>query len=208
VSTRDVPLTTAATGSVAVREAMRRRRGPSAALLGMGILIASEATLFAVMIGTYYYLRFETPVWPPPGDPKPDLVIPIVLVAILAATSVPVHLSWRAVRAGRVAPARLFLVAALVVQAGYFAYEVHDFADRLDAMPIGRDAYSSITLTLLGADHAHVLVGIVFNLWLLAKLATGLTGYRANASQAITWYWHFVNAMTIVVLAVVLSARA
>ena len=30
-------------------------------------------------------------------------------------------------------------------------------------------------------------------LWLLAKLARGLTAYRANATLAIAWYWHFVN---------------
>jgi heme/copper-type cytochrome/quinol oxidase subunit 3 len=61
---------------------------------------------------------------------------------------------------------------------------------------------------LLGADHAHVAVGILFNLWLLGKLARGLTTYRLNAVQAITWYWHFVNVLTLVVIATVLSARA
>ena len=33
-----------------------------------------------------------------------------------------------------------------------------------------------------------------------AKLARGLTTYRANATQAIAWYWHFVNVLTIVVI--------
>ena len=58
------------------------------------------------------------------------------------------------------------------------------------------------------ADHAHVFVGLLFSLWLLLKLTRGLTLYRANASQAITWYWHFVNLLTVVVLATLLSARA
>jgi len=35
----------------------------------------------------------------------------------------------------------------------------------------------------------------------------GLTLYRANAAQTITWYWHFVNLLTIVVLATILSVR-
>jgi heme/copper-type cytochrome/quinol oxidase subunit 3 len=32
--------------------------------------------------------------------------------------------------------------------------------------------------------------------------------YRANAVQAITWYWHFVNVLTWVVIGTLLSAAA
>jgi heme/copper-type cytochrome/quinol oxidase subunit 3 len=78
----------------------------------------------------------------------------------------------------------------------------------LHRFDITRDAYSSIYYTLLGADHAHVFLGILFNLWLLGKLATGLTTYRANAVQAIAWYWHAVNILTVVVIGTLLSARA
>jgi heme/copper-type cytochrome/quinol oxidase subunit 3 len=174
----------------------------------MAILIASEATLFAAFIGTYFYLRFETPVWPPRGVPDPEVLPSAVLVAVLALTSVPVHLAWRSVQAGRVARARLFLLGALVVQVGYLVWAVHDFADQVRRTPITENAYTSIYYTLLGADHAHVFVGLLFSAWLLLKLVRGLTVYRANAAQAITWYWHFVNLLTIVVLATLLSARA
>jgi cytochrome c oxidase subunit III len=193
---------------VDVRRTLAGRRGPPSALLGMAILIASEATLFVAFIGTYYYLRFETPVWPPRGVPGPEAVVPTILVAVLALTSIPVHLAWRSVRAGRVASARFLLLGAFVVQVGYFAWAVHDFADQIRRVPITANAYTSIYYTLLGADHAHVFVGLMFSAWLLLKLARGLTLYRANATQAITWYWHFVNLLTIVVLATLLSARA
>jgi heme/copper-type cytochrome/quinol oxidase subunit 3 len=195
-------------GYAEVRQALAARRGPPASLLGMAILIASESALFAAFIGTYFYLRFETPVWPPPGVPEPEALVPIVLVALLALTSIPVHLAWRSVRAGRVGRARLLLLGALVVQAGYFGWAVHDLADQLRTTPITENAYTSIYYTMLGADHAHVFVGLLFSVWLLLKLLRGLTLYRANAARAITWYWHFVNLITIVVLATILSARA
>ncbi len=194
-------------GYVDVSRVLAARRGPPAALLGMAILIASEASLFAAMIGTYLYLRFETPVWPPRGVPEPEWLVPTILVAVLALTSIPVQLAWRSVRAGRVARARLLLLGALVVQAGYFLWAVHDFADQIRRTPITENAYTSIYYTLLGADHAHVFVGLLFSVWLLLKLMRGLTLYRANVTQAITWYWHFVNLLTIVVLATILSAR-
>ena len=203
----EVPRTTEATGAGPVSYVVSRRVGMPAAWWGMMILIASEATLFGAFIGSYYYLRFKSPAWPPDGIPEPRLVVPLVLVGLLALTSVPMQLASRAARAGRLAPARLALLLALVVQAGYFAYEVHDFSDQLNTFDITRNAYSSIYYTLLGADHAHVLVGLLFDVWLLWKLARGVTTYRVNATQAIAWYWHAVNLITIVVLATILSAK-
>jgi heme/copper-type cytochrome/quinol oxidase subunit 3 len=174
----------------------------------MIVLIASEATLFGAFIGTYFYLRFNTRVWPPAGIPKPELVVPLVLLGVLVLTSIPMQIASNAARAGRLALTRLALTVALIVQAGYFAYEVHDFSDQLHRFDITRNAYSSIYYTLLGADHGHVLLGILFNVWLLAKLSTGFTRYRVNAVQAITWYWHAVNILTVVVIGTLLSGRA
>lgn len=183
-----------------------RRTGPPAAWWGMLMLIASESVLFAAFIGTFFYLRFNDPAWPPPGDPEPKVVVPLILVAVLTVTSPLMQVARRAAREGRLAAVRLALVAALVVQSGYFAYEVHDFADQIHASPISADAYTSIHYVLLGADHAHVFVGILFDLWLLWKFSRGITTYRTNALQAIAWYWHFVVLLTWAVTGTVLSA--
>jgi cytochrome c oxidase subunit 3 len=203
----EVPRTTEAAGARAVSQALRRREGLPAAWWGMAMVIASEATLFGAMVASYYHLRFNSAVWPTPGNPEPALVAPIVLTAILVSTSVPVQFAWWAAAAGNVARTRVYLLWALVLQAGYLAYQVHDYADQLRRTPISHDAYSSIYYTLLGADHVHVAVGIALELWLLWKLISGLTTYRANAALAIAWYWHFVNLATVVVTAVLLSAR-
>ena len=179
-----------------------------AAWWGMVILIASESTLFGCFIGTYYYLRFRSAQWPPDGIPEPKLVVPLILLAVLVSTTVPMRLAANAALSGRLAATRLLVGVALFVQSGYFAYEVHDFADQLGRFDVTRNAYSSIYYTLLGADHAHVSLGILFNLWLLGKLARGFTGYRVHAVQAIALYWYAVNILTIVVIGTLLSARA
>jgi heme/copper-type cytochrome/quinol oxidase subunit 3 len=202
----DVPRTTAATGPSGVSFAVKRRVGPPAAFWGMLMLIASEGVLFAAMIGTFFYLRFNDPKWPPRGDPEPKVVIPLILVAVLTTVSPMMHLAWRAARDGRLAAVRMLLVLALIVQAGYFAYEVHDYADELHRTPISNDAYTSAHYVLLGADHGHVFVGILFTLWLIWKFSRGITTYRANALQAIAWYWHFVVILTWAVIGTILSA--
>ena len=182
------------------------RTSKPAAWWGMVMLIASEATLFGAFIGTYFYLRFRAPTWPPAGIPEPKVVVPLIMVVVLLTSSFPMHLASKAAQAGRLGATRLFVLGALVLQAGYFAYEVHDFNDQLKTFDITRNAYSSIYYVLLGADHAHVALGILFNLWLLWKLTRGLTRYRVHATQAIAWYWHAVNALTLVVILTLLSA--
>lgn len=201
----DVPRTTASTGRDPVRRAVARRSGPPAAWWGMAMFVVSEGVLFGAFVGTFFYLRFNNPVWPPHGDPEPKIVIPLVMVAVLTTTSVLMHAAWRAVREGLLGLTRALVVAALVIQSGYFAYEADDFGNQLRELPISRNAYSSIHYVLLGADHAHVFVGILFDLWLVWKLARGITTYRANALQAITWYTHFVNVLTWVVILAVTS---
>lgn len=183
------------------------RRQPSVAVWGMAMLVAAEGTLLAVMIASYYYLRFTARVWPPPADPKPEVVIPLVLAAVLATTSLPMQLAAVAARTGKLATTRLWLVLALVVQAGYLVYEVHDFTRQVHRDPVQTDAYSSIRFTLLGADHGHVGIGILLSLWLLWKLLRGLTAYRTRAVQAIAFYWHAVNVLTLVIAGVLVSAR-
>jgi heme/copper-type cytochrome/quinol oxidase subunit 3 len=201
-----VPRTTDARNVREVVALVPRRRQPSVALWGMAMFVASEATLLASMIASYYYLRFTTPVWPPRADPQPEVVIPLILVGVLATTSLPMQLAALAGRTGRLATARLCLVWALMIQAGYFAYEIQDYSRQVHHDPISTDAYSSIYFTLLGADHGHVFIGILLTIWLLWKLRRGLTMYRLNALQVVAFYWHVVNFLTLVITGVLLSA--
>ena len=183
-----------------------RPSGRPSAWWGMLILVASEGMLFGAFVGTYFYLRFKSPAWPPDGLPEPKVVVPLIMTGVLLSTSIPMQLASNAARAGRLAATRAWILLALVVQAGYFAYQVHDFSDQLRVFDISRDAYSSIYYTLLGADHAHVALGLLFNLWLLWKLATGLTRYRARATRAVALYWHAVNLLTLIVILTLSSA--
>ena len=182
------------------------RPSKPAAWWGMVMLVASEATLFGAFIGTYFYLRFRAPQWPPDGIPEPRVIVPLILVGVLLLGSIPMHFASQAAQAGRLGPTRFLVFAALLLQAGYFAWAVHDFSDQLNTFDISRDAYSSIYYVLLGATHAHVAVGILFDLWLLWKLMRGLTRYRVHATQGIAWYWHAVNALTLVVILTLISA--
>ena len=166
---------------------------------GMAVFVATEATLFGTMIGTYFYLRFRTVHWPPPGVPEPKVAVPLVLTGVLVLTSVVMQIAFASATRARLRPARLALLVALIVQSGYLAMQIHLFIADLDKFSPNATAYASIYFTLVGAHHFHVLVGILLNAWLLLRFVSGLTNYRLVALQATTFYWHFVNVLAVVV---------
>jgi len=167
---------------------------------GMAIFVATEATLFGTLIGTYFYLRFTNPSWPPAGVPEPKVLAPLLLTAALVATSIPVQVAYNAARRDRVRLAQLALILALVVQAAYLVLQLRLFVDDLDAFSPNASSYASIYFTLLGAHHFHVVVGMLLEAWLVIRLVSGLTRYRLVGLQATAFYWHFVNVLAVVVV--------
>jgi len=166
---------------------------------GAAMLVATEAALFGMMVGSYFYLRFRNLDWPPNGIPEPKLVVPLILLGVLLTTSVPMQIAARA------ASPRKWVLLALIVQAGYFAMEVHDYAADLREFTPQDHAYGSLYYTLLGASHGHVALGLLLNVWILWKLRGGMTRYRRNGLRAIALYWHAVNVLTLIVTLTVLS---
>src|SRR4051812_5303393 len=155
---------------------------------GMVIFVASEVTLFATLIGSYYYLRFRTPEWPPQGVPDPKVALPLILLAALVATSIPVQLGVVFSRRGRARGAQLALLVAIAAQTAYFAFQIHLFADDLSRFSPHDTAYGSIYFTMLGTHHLHVLIGILLEVWLVLRLLGGVTRYRRVGVGATAFY--------------------
>ena len=172
---------------------------------GMAVFVTMEATLFGTILGTYFYLRLRQDEWPPPGIAPPAITVPLILTAVLVATSLPVQLSFSFARVRRIRLAWWLLAVATLVQTGYLAMQIHLFIEDLDKFSPEGSAYASIYFTMLGAHHAHVFVGILLEAFLLARLLGGLTTYRLVGLQSTVFYWHFVNALAVVVVLTQLS---
>src|SRR5256885_6585978 len=189
----------ATSGSAAARVDRSRLAMPNG-WWGEALFIATEATLFGTLIATYYYLRFNATHWPPPGVEHPKVALPLILTAILVATTVPIFFAVRAARAGSARLAWLLFLVAVVVQAGYLGVQVHEYLSDLDKMSPQGSAYASVYFTLIGAHHAHVVVGMALELWVLWKLLGGLTNYRLTGVRVAAFYWYFVNLLAIAVV--------
>jgi heme/copper-type cytochrome/quinol oxidase subunit 3 len=173
----------------------------------MAIFVASEATLFGTLVGTYLYLEGQAQHWPPAGVQRPAITAPLLLTALLLLTAVPLLRAANAARAGRRGAAWRALAFSTAVQVVYLAWQLHEFLTQWGQFPPRASSYASIYFTLLAAAHLHVLVGVAMNSWLLTRLGIGLTRYRVVGLRAAFLYWLAVDVITVVVVAVQLSPR-
>ena len=172
---------------------------------GMAVFVATEATLFGTLIGSYFDLRFRTHPWPPAGVPDPKVLVPLILLGVLVATSIPVQLASWSAQAGRARGAQLALAVAIVMQTVYLVLQIRLYVDDLRTFTPQDNSYGSIYFTLVGAHHAHVLVGILLELWFFLRLFGGVTRYRSVGMRATAFYWHAVNVLAVAVTIVQLS---
>lgn len=202
----EVPRSAHASSSYAAAVVDRTRRAQPSGWWGMVLFLCSEATLFGTLIGSYFYLNFGSHRWPPPGITPPEIPGPAVATAVLVGTIPLMALAAGAARRGRRGNAVVWVAVALVIQTAYLAAQIllirHDL---LDFTPQGT-AYGSVYFTLLIADHAHVLFGLLLSAVVLYKVARhGLTNYWLIGVRGLALYWYVVAAITVVVLFTVLS---
>ena len=195
-ATRSMEATAA---GVAARVERHRRSLPSG-WWGMALVVATEFTLFASLIASYFYLRFQVAAWPPAGIEPPSVTLPAVFTAILVASCIPVYGAVSMARAGRRPAAWGLIAGALAMQAAYLGLQLWLFVDDLNTFSPTETAYGSIYFALLGIHHVHVAVGLLLDVWLLGVLAFRLTNYRLVALRVIAMYWYFVASVAVLVL--------
>ncbi len=145
---------------------------------------------FSGLFASYFDLRSQTAVWPPP-DVHLDLVESSIGTALLFASSVVMFLMTRALDRGRQKAAYGWLFAAIVCGVFFIAIALHGWSKNTFTM--SSNAYGSIFYAMTGFHVLHVTAGVV----LLSALFFGLRSntMRANgraAAEAIMYYWHFV----------------
>ncbi|MGN6216040.1 MAG: cytochrome c oxidase subunit 3, partial [Solirubrobacterales bacterium] len=121
-----------------------------------------------------------------------SVTLPLAFTGLLVASALPVFLAVKAAKRGAPGRAWWWLALAFAMQASYLGLQIWLFADDLGKFSPSDNAYGSIYFTLLGTHHAHVLVGLLLDSWLLWKLARGITNYRLIALRVTAIYWYFV----------------
>ena len=170
---------------------------------GIVWLIATEATLFAMLIASYFYLRFRGgPVWPPDDIEPPKLVLPLIMTVILLSSSIPVHMAERAAKRGDKRMLRIGLALGFLLGAAFLGITWGvEWPETLHEFGPTTNSYGSMFFTITGFHGAHVLGGLGFNLWSQIRASRGAFGPERHLTiQNFTLYWHFVDVVWIAVM--------
>ncbi|GAB3804684.1 cytochrome c oxidase subunit 3 [Micromonospora zhanjiangensis] len=176
--------------------------GRSTGWWGMVMLITTEATFFAALLGSYFYLRFQHGGdWPPGGIEAPKLVKPLIMTAVLVPSSVPLLWAERGIRKGRRWRLRVGLVATLLMGLTFLILQGTEYDEKLHHFTFTTNVYGSLFYFITGFHGFHVLVGMLMTSWLLAASAQGSFGSRHHEQVSVAaLYWHFVDIVWVAIL--------
>lgn len=150
-------------------EAFERRHGipvrasgsDAVARWGMGLAVLSIAIAFGTMLLTYFYLRIENPVWPPPGFPLPEWPTALVNSVFVLLAGAMVWGSLRAARSGSQLGTVLGLALSVILGGMGGVRELVEVIN----LPFGADwhAYGSVFHLLAGFALTVLLAGLVMS---------------------------------------------
>jgi heme/copper-type cytochrome/quinol oxidase subunit 3 len=156
------------------------------------IMIAIEATVFVVTIGSYFYLQGNENSWPPADTALPDLFWPSVNVFVLLVSLVPNQLVKSAAERMDIGKVRLWMIVADLCAVVFCVVRVYEFKH----LNVNWDssAYGSITWTLLGFHSFHLVTDLVDSIVLTSMMFTrhGNKPTRFVDVSQNAFYWYFV----------------
>jgi len=175
----------------------------SAARVGMIGLIVAEASLFAVFVVAYLYDLGKSLSGP---SPKEVLSVPVLGTVCLLSSSVTVALAVRALGRGAVRRCGAWLLATVVLAVVFLTGTAAEWLRLItrEGVTIGTNLFGTTFYALVGLHASHVIVGVVM-LTLIGVFAwsRALQSAHVERVELVSWYWHFVDAVWVVVLTVV-----
>lgn len=180
--------------------ALPTRRPLPRAVWGMWMLILTEAMIFGALIGSYFYVRAGSSPWPPAGVEEPELTRIALFSLVLLGSSVPMWWAERSIKRGRRGGLQLGLAIAWLMGAVFFANQVAEY--RSLGFSYRDHVYGSLFYGITGLHGAHLVIGLVMNG--LVQVKAGLGRFSADRHltvEVVSLYWHFVDAVWVVVFA-------
>ncbi len=176
---------------------------PDRGRIGMYCLICAESAIFTIFVVAYLFYVGKSLSGPRPQD---VLHAPILVTICLLSSSISIHLAARSLGGGRTQSFRLWwlltIALGVIFLAGTFQEWRHLIVD--EHLTIDTNLFGTTYYSLVGLHAFHVTVGLVA-LTLVAMF--GLLGQvrreHADRIAVLSLYWHFVDAVWVVVFTVV-----
>jgi cytochrome c oxidase subunit 3/cytochrome o ubiquinol oxidase subunit 3 len=178
-------------------------RLPDRGKVGVVCLIVTEAALFTIFVVAYLAYIGASRTGP---SPKDVLELPVWPTICLLSSSITVMFAERALHARRFGG----FVAWVMVTAGLGIEFLHRTALEwrtlivIDHLTISTNLFGTTYYALVGLHASHVIIGLLLFTIVMTVCARGRAMLdQGRRFQFLAWYWHFVDAVWVVVFSVV-----
>lgn len=176
---------------------------PSRGIVGMACLIVAEASIFLIFVVAYIYYLGKSVSGPKPHD---VLELPIFTSICLFSSSATVHFAVSALEHGKRSLTSLWLAATVLLGGIFIGGTAHEWYQLIvhDHLTISTNLFGTCFYSLVGLHASHVIVGLILLSAALIFSITGrLTSRHTHRLEVLSLYWHFVDAVWVVVFLVV-----
>jgi len=189
--------------SVSVAAGDLEWRLPSRGRVGMCCLIAAESAIFTIFVVAYLFYIGKSLAGPQPHD---VLHTPIFYTICLLSSSLTIHFAVRRLAAGKMASFGMWWILTIVL-GGVFLFGTGREWNHLinvEGLTISTNLFGTTYYSLVGLHAFHVTMGLVALLTVAAFYFTSqLQRKHAERVEVLSMYWHFVDAVWVVVFTVV-----
>jgi cytochrome c oxidase subunit 3 len=171
--------------------------------VGMACLIFAESAIFTIFVVAYLFYLGKSLSGPTPRD---VLETPIFYTICLLSSSLTIHFAGKLLEGGRRGP---FLVLWLLTIAlgSLFLYGTGQEWHRLiyeRGLTISTNLFGTTYYSLVGLHAFHVTAGLIMlSVVLFFGLAGRVEPEHSDRISVLSMYWHFVDAVWVVVFTVV-----
>jgi heme/copper-type cytochrome/quinol oxidase subunit 3 len=155
------------------------------------LLIAIEATVFAMMLFSYFYVRTHVAVWPPTAPGVRELAFGGGILGVLLLSGFTTHFVNQATYQADLRRARLWLAITTFLSALALALRAVEFA----GLPFRWDSnvFGSLFWGMLSLHTLHLTAGTTENALFLALLYRGPLEKKHLVDLEVNGvYWYFV----------------
>ena len=184
---------------------LAREVRPDGRKVGMVCFFVSEISFFSTLIMAYLVYLGKSVSGPTPGE---VLSLPLVIgtTLCLLSSSLTVHLAEKMLHAGHTSRLQVVVDDDDLLGAAFLlgtAYEWYGLIVE-HGLTISRNLFGTTYYTLVGFHAAHVSVGVLLLILMLVLFQRGaITGRNPIGIQLVSWYWHFVDGVWVVVFTLV-----
>ena len=176
---------------------------PSRGRVGMLSLITAEAAIFCIFVVAYLFYIGKSLTGP---TPKNVLNAPIFYTICLLSSSITIHFAANALRRDNVRSFGILWFVTIALGAA-FLYGTATEWQRLiyrEGLTISTNLFGTTYYSLVGLHGFHVVVGLMsLSLVMAFTLLGSVKAEHAERIDVLSLYWHFVDAVWVVVFTVV-----